>query len=190
MKRHVAVSLLLLIGLLGGCAQQSVKDASEYRMQALQLWYEQENWRFSGRLGVVSERESFSANIDWRHEPVRDVIEMAGPWGMGRVRLVISDGVVEVDDGEQVRIYHETAEIVMARYFGVDLPVKGFQYWVLGLVEPGVDYARCELGFDQHGWRVLYRQMQPVNGGVLPRKINMEKDRTKVKLIVDHWKLS
>lgn len=181
----VALSLLLT-----SCARPRIEMTDGYQIQALQHWYELENWRFVGRLGVVSEQESFTASVDWRHRVGRDVIEMAGPWGVGRMRFVIGANEVLVDDGEQTRLYHQGVESIMAQYFGVELPVDAFQFWLLGLVEPGKDYKAIDRGFEQHGWRVIYRLMQAVEGGVLPHKVNMEKEHTKVKLIVDQWTLS
>nr|WP_305906355.1 lipoprotein insertase outer membrane protein LolB [Methylomarinum sp. Ch1-1]MDP4519034.1 lipoprotein insertase outer membrane protein LolB [Methylomarinum sp. Ch1-1] len=177
--------------LLGGCAQQHiVETGGAYQMRQMQHWYEQESWQFAGRLGVVAEQDSFSADIDWRHERSSDVIEMAGPFGQGRLRLVVTQREVVVDDGDQVRIYRQAAERVMAKHFGVEIPVQAFRYWMLGLVEPGVAYQESEQGFIQHGWRVRYRQMQVFGEYSLPHKINLEKAATKVKLIVDQWKMS
>ena len=57
------------------------------------------------------------------------------------------------------------------------------------MVEPGVGYTIEESGFEQYGWRVFYRQLQEVEGAWLPRKIQMEKNDNKIRIIVDHWEI-
>ncbi len=187
LSRRVAWLVFIL---LSGCSRPYIQTEDVYQMGKMQHWYQLSNWQFEGRLGVVAEQDSFTANINWLHEKSNDVIVIAGPLGQGRVRLVVTATQVEVDDGDVVRVYQEPIEQVMKKYFGLELPVRAFQFWLLGLAEPGVDYQERELGFVQHGWRVIYRQMQGVDAHLLPRKINMEKAKTKVKLILDQWKLS
>lgn len=185
-----AICLICIAALLAGCARQPVVPGNVYRMQQMRHWYGLSHWRFEGRVGVVAGHDSFSGSIDWKHEPGRDSIDMAGPLGQGRVSLVVTEDRVEISDGEQSRVYREAADKFMLRQFGVDIPVRAFRFWLLGLVQPGIDYLESEMGFVQLGWRVTYRQLQEAGGAWLPRKIIVENNDNKLKLIVDRWELS
>lgn len=184
-----AVCLIVVAISLAGCARQPVMSVQAYRMQQMEHWYGQTHWQIDGRLGVVTERDSFSGSINWRHEPGRDLINMAGPLGQGRISLDVTDDQVVVNDGEQVRVYRDSVDQLLLRQWGVDVPVQALRFWMLGLAQPRVDYQESELGFKQHGWRVIFRQLQEVDGSWLPRKISMEKNNNKLKLIVDRWEI-
>lgn len=188
--RFAAPGLIVIALLAGGCAQLPVQPTGGYQLQQMRHWYDQARWHIEGRLGVVSDLDSFSASFTWQHAQDRDIIDIAGPLGQGRVLLKVTPEQVLVDDGKHVRIYRETMDALLLRYLGVDVPVQALPFWLLGLVEPQVSYQETDRGFIQHGWRVIYRQLQPVQGGWLPHKINLEKNSNKLKLIVDQWVLS
>ncbi len=184
-----SLCLIFMVGLLVGCAGRPVRPPAVYQLQQMRHWYDQSRWRFEGRLAVAAEHDSFSGSIDWRHEPGSDAIEMAGPLGQGRVLLMVADGQVTIDDGEQVRFFRDQAETLIREQLGVAVPLHALRFWLLGLVEPGVDYRQTELGFMQHGWQVTYRELQPINGDWLPRKLAIENSGNKLKLIIDRWEL-
>ena len=187
---YASILLIVFAILLTGCAQQPIKQAGEYRLQAMQHLYAQTNWQFEGRLAVAAEHESFSASINWQRRQASDVIELVGPLGQGRVLITVTAMHVVVDDGDKRSVYLESADRVFAKYFGIAIPVQAFRYWLLGVVEPEQDYTEVEKGFIQHQWRVKYRQMQMHGDELLPRKINIEKEHTKIKLVIDQWKVS
>ncbi len=184
--KGAGILLIVCMVLLAGCARQPARQVAEYRLQAMQHLYALVRWEFEGRLAVTTQDESFSASINWQHQQSRDVIELVGPMGQGRLSIVVAAGLVVVDDGERRTVYTELPDKVFAKYFAVAVPVQSLRYWVLGLVDPGRDYTEIDKGFVQRDWRVSYRQMQ--NGVLLPRKINFEKQQTKIKLVIDQWK--
>lgn len=185
-----SILLIACAALFQGCAWQQIKPTDEYHLQAMQHLYAQTSWQFEGRLAVVAEHESFSASLNWQHRQSGDVIELVGPMGMGRILITVTATQVAVDEGDNQIVYSQPADRVFAKYFAVAIPVQALRYWVLGVVEPERDFAEVDKGFIQHQWRVKYRQMQKYEGELLPRKINIEKQETKIKLVIDQWKVS
>lgn len=183
--------LLLALALsLSACSFAPEKPIESYRLAAMQHLQKQNGWHFEGRLALVDERDSISASISWRHQGERDDIELTGPLAQGRVAIsVTADGVV-VDDGENRQEYVGAVDAVVAEQLGVDMPVDALKFWVLGVNDPRQSFVEQEGGFVQGGWLVRFREMQRVNAELLPRKITAEKDKTRIKLIVDQWNLS
>jgi len=146
-------------------------------------------WVLEGRLALTNEKDSVSVSINWRHNEVQDDIELVGPLAQGRLKIVVSPGRVEVDDGEGLKVFNGEVDEVMAEQLGVDLPVDSLKFWVLGVNDPGQSYTEQPEGFYQGSWLVRYREMQTVNADTLPKKMTAEKDKARIKLIVDQWVL-
>ncbi|TPQ29200.1 lipoprotein insertase outer membrane protein LolB [Methylomonas sp. EFPC3] len=175
---------------LSACSLVSESEVSVYRPFETHALQAHGRWAFSGRLAVADERESFSASVNWRHLGGRDDIELLGPLAQGRLAISVVDGAVTIDDGENRQEFYGSAEQVLSERLGVVMPVDSLRYWVFGILDPGLQGVELDAGFMQAGWRVTFRDVYKVASDSLPKKINIEKDRTKIKLIVDQWDLS
>lgn len=182
---------LILLALLCGCGL--VRDEpyllyqSEESVRLLAL--EQKAWRFDGRLAMVNQTDSISGNISWNHALHRDEIEIVGPLAQGRVVISIVPNSITIDDGDSVQNFSGSSDLIMRDQLGIDLPFGDLKFWVLGVTEPVKQVVKQEEGFYQQGWLVRYKEMQRVRDEILPKKMWIEKDRTRIKLIVDHWDL-
>lgn len=188
MKRIGLISVLAF--LLSACSFVSEKPIEGYQLAEKQHLQNQDNWNFEGRLAMVDEKESVSASISWRHQPEKDEIELAGPLAQGRIAILVTPEGVVVDDGDKRQAYSGAVDAIVAEHLGVDMPVNALKFWVLGVNDPRQPVVEQEGGFFQGGWLVRYREMQRVNAEWLPKKITAEKDKTRIKLIVDQWNLS
>lgn len=175
---------------LTACSLISEKPLEGYQLAGMQHLQQQSVWYFEGRLAMVDEKDSISASINWHHRADKDEIELVGPLAQGRLAISVTPGVVVVDDGDSRQEYRGQVDRIVAEQLGVDMPVDALKYWVLGVNEPKGSFVEQEGGFFQAGWLVRYREMQRVNSKWLPKKITAEKDKTRIKLIVDQWNLS
>ena len=155
-------------------------------MQHLQS---QASWDFEGRVALSNEKDSISAAISWRHSVDKDEIELSGPLSQGKVTILVTVDKVLVDDGENPKEYSGQVDVVVGEQLGVDMPVSSLRYWVLGVNQPLQPVVEQESGFLQAGWQVGFKELQIVNSELLPRKINLEKNKTRIKLIIDQWHL-
>lgn len=186
--RYVCLSVLLI--LLNGCSMLPEKPADVYQLAKMRSMQELRNWYFEGRLALTDAKDSVSASISWRHRLDRDDIELTGPLSQGRLLISVTPGRVVVDDGEKPQEYIGRADQVMSEQLNVDMPVDALKYWVLGIYDPRQPFQELDDGFVQAGWMVRYREMQRVDVELLPRKLNAEKEKTSLKLVVDRWDLS
>lgn len=182
--------IFLLASLLTACSFSPEKPVDVYRLADMQFLQQQERWYFEGRLAMADERDSISAAISWRHGLERDDIELTGPLATGRMTISVAGDMVVIDDGDKRQEFRGPVDEVLAEQLAVLMPVRALKYWVLGAVDPTQKFAAQHDGFLQAGWRVSFKEMQRVNTLLLPRKINAEKDKTRIKLVVDQWDLS
>lgn len=183
--RLIIVAVILF--LLNGCSVAPEKPLQDLQLAGRQHLQQMQSWEFEGRLAVVDEKDSVSMSIVWRHRQNSDDIDLSGPLAQGRVKIFVSPGQVLVDDGDTRNVYVGEPEQVFAEQLGVNMPVSALKYWVLGVNQPKQTYVEQPGGFDQAGWSVRYKEMQQVSAEVLPKKITAEKDKAKIKLIVDQW---
>jgi outer membrane lipoprotein LolB len=183
--------LVLMALLLNACSILPEKPAPDiYSLAQMQHLQNQKSWRLEGRLSLVNEKDSISAAINWRHQPENDQIELTGPLSQGRVVITVTPGGVKVDDGDTPHEYQGDVNTVVSLQLGVDMPVTALRFWVLGVNDPDWPVVEQVGGFDQQGWLIRYKEMQGSGSGLLPKKISAEKEKTRIKLIVDQWGMS
>lgn len=173
---------------LVSCTQVPVKPVAEFKLDGREYLYGVSSWVFFGRLALSNEDRSMSASIKWLHKDTQDEIELSGPFGQGRIIITIAGSSIIIDDGENKSVQYSGAvdELVSER-LGIKIPVMALKYWLIGLLEPDVEYKSFNDGFSQAGWRVRYLQMQQEGRYQLPRKMRLEQGGVKLKLIVNRW---
>lgn len=178
---------LIGAGLASGCAGQAEKPVSDYAYAPLPS-ERLDHWVFDGRLAVKDSRDSWSANVNWSHDPDDDVLKLAGPLGQGSAVIRLTPDKVVIDRGNGNVQTSERPEAFIREQLGVVIPVRALRFWVLGVPEPNRPHARTVDGFTQTGWLVAYPQMQRVRADLsLPRKITVSNQQTKLKLVIDRW---
>lgn len=187
MSKHL-IGLVWLV-LLGGCSSVREESLLLYRPEVVGRGslLEQKPWHFQGRLAVANQTDAISGTISWHHSLDKDEIELVGPLAQGRMMISIAADSVTIDDGESVQNFPGASDLVMRDQLGMDLPIQALKFWVLGTAEPNEPATKQEEGFYQQGWLVKYKEMQRVRNEILPKKLHLEKDGARIKLIVDQW---
>lgn len=185
--------LALAAGLLlaGGCAAVAPPPppsaaALEERRLALQA---SAAWRLAGRVAVTAGSEGGSAALDWRQAGERSELVLRGPFGAGSLRVALSGGSVELDDGTH-RLEGEPAREFLERQLGAPLPLAGLRYWVLGVPAPGAPYVEVTGPdglpgqLDQQGWQVGFERYREVDGRQLPGRVTARTAGARVRLVI------
>lgn len=188
MKNYLSL-FVVLVTLLSACGVTPERLSGDYQLASMQYLQGQKKWSFEGRLALVNENESISAAVVWSHDENIDDIELTGPLAQGRLKIHVGPEQVVVDDGENRSVFEGDAEAVLADQLGMVVPVSALRYWVLGVNDPQQALVEVAGGFFQAGWLVRYREMQMVGADLLPKKVTAEKDKTRIKLVVDQWQL-
>lgn len=182
------LSIVAMIFLLAACQTAPIVIEKEYDLSQRMHLYEMDEWRFNGRLALSHESDSWSANIKWRHQFGIDHLSFSGPLGQGAVSIVLSESQISIDKGDGKMQSSRHPDELVNKLLGVFVPVRALRYWVLGLPRPSEDYRTVPQGFVQYTWRVSFVQWVQVGADLLPRKIVITDEKTKMKLIIDQWR--
>lgn len=194
----LAVLLMGVVLGLAGCGSKPVtvpleasSDAWELRREAL---LELRDWRLIGRVAVSVDEEAWSANIDWLQRDDQYQMELHGPLGQGRVRIVGNRYSVQMTLGDGRELTAADPESLLQRELGWSLPVRGLSQWVKGVPYPGRAESSLlldELGrlaeLDQEGWHIRYSGYLETAGLDLPRKLRLDNQDVNVRMVVDAW---
>ncbi len=146
-------------------------------------------WQMHGRI-VIKSNEVFSAKIQWQHQDNEDKLKLSGLLGLGAVLIDLNESGVTLNLGDGKPRFSSQVDEYIAQQIGFKVPITGFRQWILGRYladEPVVLYVD---GFEQMGWRVIYKQyMRNATHVVMPHKLEIVKDKIKLKLVVDQWKI-
>jgi outer membrane lipoprotein LolB len=199
---NALVSVVLALVLVG-CAAPVVRAPSVDRTALWQTHRDRltaiDSWRLTGRISIAAEDSAWHGALDWRRNGRDYRISLRAPLGSGGVQLQgDAEGVVmETSDG--ARYEAPDGESLLNQYFGMEVPVDGLTYWILGLPDPSLS-GSVELNNEgrlqrlaQAGWTVDFLRYGAVKGNagglMLPTKIFVEGELGKVRLVVDQWML-
>ena len=197
-RARIAPFLLFLLA-LGGCATTrgpapttATNPAWEARRDALLAL---PAWQAEGRIGVNAGKEGGSGAFTWQQAGDALDFRFRGPVGAGAFRI----------DGDGERLHLETAageerdltdpERDLREHYGWSVPLTSMRYWMLGVPDPTdeaattLDDANELVLLQQRGWTIEYGAYDSAGGTSLPRKLTMEGDGVRVRVIVERWEL-
>ena len=148
----------------------------------------------AGRLSVRHGTDAVTANYRWRHDGVRDELDLVSPLGQTIARLSGGpDGVeLRTSDGRVVTAADWAA--LTARPLDWPMPVDGLAFWIQGAPRADVAFA-SEPGADgtlrvlrQEGWTIVYQAFASDAAGVVrPTRMTLSYPDVELRLIVDSW---
>ena len=151
------------------------------------------DFRVRGRIGLRGGGEAFSASFDWRQAGDRFAIEIWGPLGQGRTRLLGDGRTMRVIDARGHVMGDADADALMAQALGWRAPIAVMRHWVRGRVAPdvAVGLERDANGrltrFQQLGWTVELRGWRNAAVGEVPARIVATKAGRRVTVICKEW---
>jgi len=152
-------------------------------------------WSAKGRVALRSEKESWSATLTWQQNVDDYHVRLAGPFGQGAVTIEGSPDTVSVHIAGQEAVVASDAEALLLEHLGWSVPVSSLRYWLRGLPAPGqiegltLNASGVLDQLNQQGWQIDYSAYRPLRGVNLPRKIKIENDNLRLKLVLDQWSL-
>lgn len=197
--------LFIAILWLAGCTSMPA-DLSEKPVtvppETSALWLEQRkqqlaaitHWRLNARFSLVTENEAWSGKLDWLQQSNKEyLIHFSDPAGQGAMQLVGNDQEVELQlaNGDSYRA--QDADTLLKRETDWQLPINSLWYWVRGLPDPAMTLKtqfngqNLPVSFEQDKWTVNFHGYHHVDQQSFPRKITVEKEAFKLKLIIMDW---
>jgi len=199
------LSISVLVATLSACSgflvepeidQQALAEQQHKVQERQQQLASLKNWRLDGRISLITSDESWSGQILWHQVEADYFIQFSAPSGQGAMQLQGNQEGVELRlaNGE---IYNaKDADTLLRKETTWDLPVSGLWYWIRGLPDPQL---RHKVHLDQQGmikeliqdnWLVQYERYQLYNNHYFPRKIVIQNNDMKVRLVVTDWVVS
>lgn len=193
--------LILVVALQAGCA--SIPEPPPVD-NPVEVWQQRRDelsriayWHLTGRLAVRNGNEAWNINLDWQQKGDDYQIQLNGPFGAGKVKLVGNANGVLLHDSDNQTFYADKPEELLRERTGVTMPVEGLRYWIVGLStpqqkgRPKLDPQGRIASLEDNHWKVKFPRYTEVSGLQLPEKIFISKPEQEinVRLVVDEWKL-
>lgn len=187
-------TLAAFFSILAGCAQWP--GFAPPPSGKLTLAQAPASFRVEGRVSVNAEAESFSGGMVWRHDHSSEELLLRTPLGQGVAELRGGPGGVELEDAEG-RVHRAAdADELVRQALGMELPLRGLAWWIVGHPRPGVPYrarpdeAGLLAALDQDGWHIEFSRYRPQGRYQVPGKLVAARgDKLEIRLVMDRWEL-
>ncbi len=159
-------------------------------------------WELRGRLALRTEEEGINASVYWRCDRDTHRIDLAGPFGGGRVRITQDERGAELRDAGNKIYRGASLQELLARVTGWRLPLESLRWWIVGI--PAPDTApRVELdawgrlkSLEQAGWVVQFLDYTTQGSYELPRRVFVKRGSQashdtvlEARFVVETWTL-
>ena len=152
----------------------------------------------AGKVSVRTDQQARSGRFIWRQFADFMELEVWGPLGQGRVRLVGTERAITVTQGDRV-LAQGDASLVMYEQLGWYVPLPVFNAWLQGAHHEDYDYVpvppqatptvgdtgrpQADVLFSQLGWQVHLSRFELRGGELRPGRISAHKDGLKVLVV-------
>lgn len=149
-------------------------------------------FQLEGRLQVRDAERSAVVGVDWQHAPEHDTWLFIGPLGQGLARIETDAGGARMTLADGRRVAADTAAELAESVLGVSAPFAELPRWVTARVREGAEvreldvFGRPRQVIDR-GWTIDYTEYAGNGPDDLPRKIDIHRGDTRLRLIVDAW---
>ncbi len=151
------------------------------------------NWAISGKVGVVTPKQSQTGYIDWKQKEQTFDINIRGTLGFGGLDLSGDQSwvTIKVDENNQRTL---PTDIALERYLDWEFPINSLKYWIKGIPAPDQPIKHQQFSnqgllsrLDQQGWDIRLLNYEKHNQLSLPHKIIARSNGYKVSLILSDW---
>lgn len=196
--------LLLISLLLNGCTHQGAykspvisQDWPKHQAQVESI----NNWQAIGKLGIKVPNDGGSANLHWQQQSHDYQIDLNGPFGQGKMIIEGKSGSVTLTEAGKAPQTAKTAEELIHKNTGWNIPVTQLAFWVRGLPAPDSKISHFEpnaLGLigelQQAGWKITYGDYVNAPGSqeiiAMPSRIIAVYKDIRLTLVIREWKLN
>lgn len=155
------------------------------------------SWQLDGRISLVTDEEAWSGQLYWEQNAASNYfIQFSAPSGQGAMQLLGSNDNVELRLANGKSFQAKDADTLLRQETNWELPLAGLWYWVRGLPDPELpvkmtlDQQGLIQDLQQNDWHIQYKRYQQYDDFYFPRKIVIQHQDMKVRLIVTQWTVS
>lgn len=133
-----------------------------------------------GKMSFRADGKTRTVTIDWSQRFGAGNIVLTGPLGSGSVRIGFDEASLQVDDGQQVRRYPASDQIIVNGQ-AYELPWQRLGYWIRGLEGPGGKPIDAEYRYE--GWQITLLRSDETG----PQMIGISHRDVSLRLRVKSW---
>ncbi|WP_455220530.1 lipoprotein insertase outer membrane protein LolB [Kaarinaea lacus] len=198
------VLIVVVHGIVLSACQSMPVETEQSRMQKRAAIEQREaqlasvnNWELDGRISLVTDDEAWSGQLYWQQGTTSDYfIQFNAPSGQGAMQLLGSNDGVELRLANGKSFNAKDAATLLRQETTWDIPIDGLWFWIRGLPDPQLpvkvtlDAQGSIQDMRQNGWHVQYERYQQYGSMSFPRKIVIQHEDIKIRLIVTQWTIS
>ena len=192
-KLLVPVCGLLIIAGLNGCATFFGTGQTPRLTQFQEKLYAVKNWTLDGRIAVKAGKEGWNANLFWEHDGSQERLRIYGPFNQGAVSIILQNNRVYINEGNGNVTSSPDPDDLLKIRLGFSVPLSSLRFWLLGIPAPDSEY-RAQLddkggliGFEQQAWVLGFENFENVGNFVMPKKMTVQGNQVRLRLVVDEW---
>jgi outer membrane lipoprotein LolB len=191
--RYFTLGLIALV--LTACSRLPQQPAVAVKEQP-KLLAQKRFWQAEGKIALSVKEYKESGNFDWQNQGGNFAIRFYGPMGLGAVKLTKEGKQVTFESAKDGTHSAESAEELMQRLAGWQVPISQLQHWIKGIPAPGAIEARQDdaagqlLQLKQLGWTIDYSAYSLINGWMLPGKLIASREQVRVVMVMKNWQLT
>ena len=203
-KRHVSCAMAIIIAsVLSACESLPVEPEPVMSQDHAQIKQRQsqlamlKTWELDGRISLVTDEEAWSGQLYWQQSAASDYfIQFSAPSGQGAMQLLGTGESVELRLANGKSYTAKDADTLLRQETNWELPIESLWYWVRGLPNPELpvkttlDQQGLIQDLQQNDWHIQYKRYQQYDAFYFPRKIVIQHEDMKVRLIVTQWTVS
>jgi outer membrane lipoprotein LolB len=152
-----------------------------------------ETWQAQGRIAVAAGKSGGSGSFNWQQQRDHSFIQLAGPAGVGALRLTVDGDALQVETGDGKTLQSAAAVDELEQRLGAKIPTGKLRFWIRGRPAPGDYHWIDEMGampvLEQDGWRIEYQQFMGNGDQRLPVKFSAQAGDARLRVLVDSWHL-
>ncbi len=200
--------LMILIAItLSGCTQHTQQQHRQTTPIVSQDWPQHQmridaikNWQATGKLGVKAPGEGGSATLRWGQRGAQYQIDFNGPFGQGNMSIEGGPGRVTFSGGGNPPQSAKTAEELLQKNTGWQIPLSQLTFWLRGLPDPSMPITNLTTNsqgligeLNQAGWKIVYGDYLSITDATstiaMPGRITAEFKEIRLTLLIRTWRL-
>ncbi|WP_144391501.1 lipoprotein insertase outer membrane protein LolB [Pleionea sediminis] len=153
-----------------------------------------EYWHLDGRIGIIANGESESANISWTQSGENSKLRIYGALGATYALVHTKPGYakLELSDDE---VYEGTnAQYLLWEKTGWNIPVDALREWLLGLPNNAPSFELNDKGYvksiEFQNWAINFQLYDSYRGLDMPRKLKAKHPDITLKFAIYDWEFT
>lgn len=149
-------------------------------------------FELQGRLSASDGQQAASGRVEWQHIRGTHHFTLLSPLGQVVARLDADALGARLQTADGQDLSADSAEALLPRVLGVDVPVSRLGLWVQAAPGPDAEIrnrdsaGRPALVIDQ-GWRIEYLEYAGEGTDAPPARLDIFRGDARIRLVIDSW---